>query len=65
MEFLPRVAQLQEMVAELLQAKGDYQELGKSWVLVFFYCHPTLQAKYSRILDQNQFLVQNCDIIQD
>lgn len=33
--------------------------------MAFLNCFPTLQAKYSRILDQNQFLSQNWDIIQD
>ena len=50
---------------ELLQAKGDYRELGKNWVSAFLNCHSTLQAKYRRTLDQDQFLAQNRDIIQD
>ena len=53
------------MVTELLQAKADYWELGKNWVLAFFNHHLILQAKYSRTLDQNRFLAQNRDIIQD
>ena len=53
------------MAQELLQAKRDYKELGKNWVLGFLGCHSTLQAKYSRTFDQNWFLVQNQDIIQD
>ena len=53
------------MTKELLQAKCDYQELGKNWVSVFFDCHSTLQAKYSGILDQDRFLVQNQNVIQD
>ncbi len=57
--FPPRVAQLREMATELLQAKGDYRELG------FLDRHPTLQVKYSRTLDQDRFLAQNRDIIQD
>ena len=63
--FPPRVAQLREMAEELLKAKGDYKELGKNWVSGFLNCHPTLQAKYSRTLDQDRFLAQNRDIIQD
>ena len=51
--FPPRVAQLREMATELLQAKGDYRELG------FLDRHPTLQVKYSRTLDQDRFLAQN------
>ena len=43
--FPPRVAQLREMEEELLQAKGDYKELGKIWVSGFLGRHPTLQAK--------------------
>ena len=63
--FPPRVAQLREMSRELLRAKGDYKELGKNWVSGFLDRHPTLQAKYSRTLDQDRFLAQNQDIIQD
>ena len=63
--FPPRVAQLREMAEELLRAKGDYKELGKNWVSGFLGRHPTLQAKYSRTLDQDRFLAQNRDIIQD
>lgn len=63
--FPPRVAQLREMATELLQVKGDYRELGKNWVSAFLDRHPTLQAKYSRTLDQDRFLAQNRDIIQD
>ena len=63
--FPPRVAQLREMATELLQAKGDYQELEKNWVSAFLNRHLTLQAKYSRTLDQDRFLAQNRDIIQD
>lgn len=51
------------MAIELLQAKDDYQKLGKNWVLAFLDCHSILQIKYSRTLDQDQFLVQNRDII--
>ena len=39
------------MATELLQAKGDYRELKKNWVLAFLDRHPTLQAKYNRTLD--------------
>ena len=63
--FPPRVAQLREMAVELLQAKGDHKELGKNWVSGYLSRHPTLQAKYSRTLDQDRFLAQNQDIIQD
>ncbi len=63
--FPPRVAQLRKMAEELLRAKGYYKELEKNWVLGFLGCHPTLQAKYSRTLDQDRFLAQNRDIIQD
>ena len=63
--FLSRVAQLREMAKELLQAKGDYKKVGKNWVSGFLGYHPTLQqAKYSRNLDEDRFLVQNRDIIQ-
>ena len=53
------------MAVELLQAKGDHKELGKNWVSGYLSRHPTLQAKYSRTLDQDRFLAQNQDIIQD
>ncbi len=39
--------------------------MGKTWVSAFLGRHPTLQAKYNRTLDQNRFLAQNRDIIQD
>ena len=63
--FPPRVAQLREMAKELLRAKDDYKELGKNWVSGFLDRHPTLQAKYNRTFDQDRFLAQNQDIIQD
>ena len=53
------------MAKQLLRAKSDYKELEKNWVSGFFGRHLTLQAKYSRILDQDRFLAQNRDIIQD
>lgn len=53
------------MAEELLQAKGDYKELGKNWVSKYLSRHPMLQAKYSRTLDQDRFLAQDHDIIQD
>ena len=53
------------MAVELLQAKGDHKELDKNWVSGYLSRHLTLQAKYSCILDQDQFLAQNQDIIQD
>lgn len=40
--YPPRVAQLREMGEVLLQAKGDYNELGKNWMLGFLSRHPTL-----------------------
>lgn len=30
--FTPRITQLREMAEELLQAKGDYKELGTNWL---------------------------------
>ncbi len=50
---------------ELLQVKGDHKETGKNWVSGYLSRHPTLQAKYSRTLDQDRFLAQNQDTIQD
>ena len=44
------------MAQELLQAKGDYKELEKNWVLRFLGCYPMLQAKYSCTFDQDRFL---------
>ncbi len=63
--FPPRVAQLREMAVELLQAKDDYKELGINYVSGYLSRHLTLQAKYSRTLDQDRFFAQNQDIIQD
>ena len=53
------------MAVELLQAKGDYKELGKNWVSKYLSRYPMLLAKYSRTLDQDRFLAQDYDIIQD
>ncbi len=53
------------MAQELLRAKGNYKESGNNWVLGFLGYHPTLQAKYSRTLNQDRFLAQNRDIIED
>ncbi len=44
------------MAVGLLQAKSHLKELGKSWVSRHLSCHPTLQANYSRTLDQDLFL---------
>ena len=49
--FSPRVAQLREMVEELLQARHNFKELGKNWTKRFLNRHPVLQSKYSRTLD--------------
>ena len=40
--FPPRVAQLREIAEKLFQAKVDYKELGKNWVIGFLCRHPTL-----------------------
>lgn len=53
------------MAKELLQAKGDYKELGTNWTSRFFERHPMLRSKYSRTLDQERFLAQDRDSIQD
>ena len=63
--FSPRVAQLREMAEELLQARGDYKELGINCTPGFLTRHPILQSKYSRTLDQKQFLAQDPAIIQE
>ena len=62
--FPPRISQLREMAEELLQAKGDYKELGVNWTPGFLTRYPMLQSKYSRTLDQEQFLAQDPVIIQ-
>ncbi len=62
--FPPRVSQLREMAEELLQARGDYKELGVNWTSGFLTRHPMLQWKYSRTLDQERFLAQDPVIIQ-
>ncbi len=53
------------MAEELLRAKQDLKELGKNWSEKFFSRHPVLQSKYSRTLDQEQFLAQNQDSIRE
>ena len=63
--FPPRISQLREMAEELLQAKGDYKELGTNWNIRFLDRHPVLQSKYSCTLDQERFLAQNQDSIQE
>lgn len=60
--FPPRVAQLREMAEELLQARGDYKELGINWTSGFLACHPMLQSKHSRTLDQDRFLQEWFDL---
>ena len=52
------------MAEELLRAKQDFKELDKNWTEKFLNCYPILQSKYSRTLDQERFLAQNRDIIQ-
>ena len=62
--FPPRIAQLREMAEELLRAKQDFKELGNNWSENFLNRHPILQSKYSRTLDQERYLAQNRDSIQ-
>ena len=62
---MPRIAQLYKIAEKLLQANQDFKELNKNWLEKFFGCYPILQSKYSRTLDQKQFLAQNCDLIQE
>ncbi len=52
------------MAEELLQARHDFKKLGKNWTERFLNCHPILQSKYSYTLDQDRFLAQNRDSIQ-
>ncbi len=59
----PKVAQLQDMAHKLLQAKGDYKELGVIWNSGFLERHPALQSKYSRTLDQERYLAEDPEII--
>ncbi len=53
------------MAQELLRAKQDFKELGKNWTEKFLGRHPILQSKYSWTLDQEQFLAQKHDSIQE
>lgn len=53
------------MAEELLQAKHDFKELGRNWTAGFLNRHPVLQSKYSCTLDQDRFLAQNRDSIQE
>ena len=53
------------MAEELLRAKQDFKELSKNWSEKFLSRHPVLQSKYSRTLDQERFLTQNRDSIQE
>ena len=41
--FPPRVGQLREMAEKLLQARGDYKELGINWTSGFLARHLMLQ----------------------
>ncbi len=52
------------MAKELLQARHEFKKQDKNWTVRFLNCHSVLQSKYSRILDQDRFLVQNRDSIQ-
>jgi hypothetical protein len=59
----PRVLQLRKMAVELLQAKGDYKELGICWTDQFFRQHPDLKAKFYRGLDQQRALASDLVIL--
>ena len=52
------------MAKELLQARHEFKKQDNNWTVRFLNCHSLLQSKYSRILDQDRFLVQNRDSIQ-
>ena len=52
------------MAHELLQAKSDYKELGVNWNSGFLERHRALQSKYSPTLDQECYLAQDPEIIQ-
>ena len=58
------MAQLQDMAHKLLQAKGDYKKLRVNWNSRFLECHPALQSKHSRTLDQKRYLAEDLEIIQ-
>lgn len=51
------------MAVELLQAKGDHKELGRNWISGYLSRHSTLQAEYSRTLNQDRFLARNQNTI--
>ncbi len=53
------------MAEELLRAKQDFKELSKNWSEKFLSRHLVLQSKYSRTLDQERFLTQNQDSLQE
>ncbi len=52
------------MANELLQAKADYKELGVNWNSGFLERQPALQSKYSQTLDQDHYLAEDPEIIQ-
>jgi hypothetical protein len=51
------------MAVELLQAKGDYKELGIRWTDQFFAWHPDLKTKFYRGLDRQHALASDPAIL--
>lgn len=53
------------MANRLLYAKGDTVKLETNWILAYLNRHSGLKSKYSRTLDQEQYLVEDPQIIQE
>lgn len=61
----PRISQLRDMASELLRGKGDTTKLGTNWISAYLDRHLGLKSKYSRTLDQDRYLAEDPETIQD
>jgi hypothetical protein len=49
------------MASELLQAKGDKEELGQHWHTSFLRQHPALKKKFVQELEKERALAEDPD----
>ena len=61
----PRVSLLRDMANKLLDARGVTIKVGINWFPAFLGRHPGLKSKYSRTLDQERYLAEDFQTIQD
>ncbi len=60
-----RIAQLESMAKQLMEAKGDQKPLGHNWYLSFLCRHPGLKTRYSRNLNQDRKDAGNLKTIEE